>query len=172
MSAGQPGGAGYAPRRWSRSARLRPEALTRTRTWPRPGSGRSTSRSSSTSGPPGSRITTARIRSLVWLMSTDWRPGADPRASFRLSFGSASPRPQPYIRPPMRLPFVLDRPLVFLDLETTGLSTSNDRIIELAIIKVTPRGDVLERVRRFNPLMPIAPEATAVHGITDEDVRG
>ncbi len=72
----------------------------------------------------------------------------------------------------MRLPFVLDRPLVFLDLETTGLSTSHDRIIELAIIKVTPRGDVLERVRRFNPLMPIPAEASAVHGIRDEDVRG
>jgi len=72
----------------------------------------------------------------------------------------------------MRLPFVLDRPLVFLDLETTGLSTSHDRIIELAIIKVTPRGDVLERVRRFNPSMPIPAEASAVHGITDEDVKG
>jgi DNA polymerase-3 subunit epsilon len=71
----------------------------------------------------------------------------------------------------MRLPFVLDRPLVFLDLETTGLSTSHDRIIELAIIKVTPRGDVLERVRRFNPMMPIPAESTAVHGITDADVR-
>ena len=71
----------------------------------------------------------------------------------------------------MRLPFVLDRPLVFLDLETTGLSTSHDRIIELAIIKLTPRGDVLERVRRFNPGMPIPAEATAVHGITDDDVR-
>ena len=71
----------------------------------------------------------------------------------------------------MRLPFVLDRPLVFLDLETTGLSPSQDRIVELAIIKVTPRGDVLERVRRFNPGMPIPAEATAVHGIKDEDVR-
>lgn len=71
----------------------------------------------------------------------------------------------------MRLPFTLDRPLVFLDLETTGLSPANDRIIELAIIKVTPRGDVLERVRRFNPGMPIPAEATRVHGITDEDVR-
>ena len=48
---------------------------------------------------------------------------------------------------------------------------SHDRIIELAIINVTPRGDVLERVRRFNPGIPIPPEATAVHGITDEDVR-
>ena len=71
----------------------------------------------------------------------------------------------------MRLPFTLDRPLVFLDLETTGLSVSQDRIIELAIIKVAPQGDVLERVRRFNPGMPIPAAATAVHGITDEDLR-
>ena len=70
----------------------------------------------------------------------------------------------------MRLPFTLDRPLVFLDLETTGLSVSRDRIIELAIIKLTPQGDVLERVRRFNPGMPIPAGATAVHGITDTDV--
>ena len=71
----------------------------------------------------------------------------------------------------MRLPFSLDCPLVFLDLETTGLSPAHDRIVELAIIKVTPGGDVLERVRRFNPGMPIPAEASAVHGITDDDVR-
>jgi DNA polymerase-3 subunit epsilon len=70
----------------------------------------------------------------------------------------------------MILPFELDRPLAFMDLETTGLSTVSDRIIELAIIRVSPPGDVLERVRRFNPGMPIPAEATAVHGITDEDV--
>jgi len=70
----------------------------------------------------------------------------------------------------MRLPFELDRPLVFFDLETTGLDLKNDRIIELAFIKVTPHGDVLERVRRFNPEIPIPAEATAVHGITDADV--
>ncbi len=71
----------------------------------------------------------------------------------------------------MRLPFALDCPLVFLDLETTGLSLTHDRIVELAIIKIAPGGDVLERVRRVNPGMPISPEAIAVHGITDEDVR-
>jgi DNA polymerase-3 subunit epsilon len=70
----------------------------------------------------------------------------------------------------MILPFELDRPLAFLDLETTGLSTVSDRIIELALIRVTPQGDVLERVRRFNPGIPIPPEATAIHGITDQDV--
>jgi DNA polymerase-3 subunit epsilon len=70
----------------------------------------------------------------------------------------------------MELPFELDRPLVFFDLETTGLHMRSDRIVELALIKVTPQGDVLERVRRFNPGIPIPPEATAVHGITDADV--
>lgn len=70
----------------------------------------------------------------------------------------------------MKLPFELDRPLVFFDLETTGLDLKNDRIVELAFIKWTPRGDILEKERRFNPEMPIPPEATAVHGITDADV--
>jgi DNA polymerase-3 subunit epsilon len=70
----------------------------------------------------------------------------------------------------MQLPFVLACPLVFFDLETTGLHLKNDRIIELALIRITPQGDVLERVRRFNPGIPIPPEATAVHGITDADV--
>ncbi len=70
----------------------------------------------------------------------------------------------------MILPFELDRPLAFLDLETTGLSTVSDRIIELAVIRVTHQGDVLEAVRRFNPGIPISPDAVAVHGITDEDL--
>ena len=70
----------------------------------------------------------------------------------------------------MELPFSLDRPLVFFDLETTGLHLKNDRIIELALIRITPQGDVLEKVRRFNPGIPIPAEATAVHGITDDDV--
>jgi DNA polymerase-3 subunit epsilon len=70
----------------------------------------------------------------------------------------------------MRLPFNLDRPLVFFDLETTGLDLKRDRIVELALIKMTPHGDVVERVRRFNPGIPIPAEASAVHGIYDADV--
>jgi len=70
----------------------------------------------------------------------------------------------------MLLPIELDRPLVFFDLETTGLSTQDDRIIEMAILRVSPQGDVMEKVRRFNPGIPIAPEASAVHGISDEDL--
>jgi DNA polymerase III subunit epsilon len=70
----------------------------------------------------------------------------------------------------VKLPFELTRPLAFLDLETTGLSIVSDRIVELAVIRISPQGDVLEAVRRFNPGIPISPEATAVHGITDAHV--
>lgn len=72
----------------------------------------------------------------------------------------------------MKLPIVLNRPLAFLDLETTGLSPGSDRIVEIAVIRVSPGGDVTEKVRRFDPGMPIPPEATAVHGIEDADVAG
>lgn len=70
----------------------------------------------------------------------------------------------------MDLSIPLDRPLVFFDLETTGLRVGTDRIVEMALIRVSPQGDVLEKVRRFNPEIPIDPGAIAVHGITDEDV--
>ncbi len=65
----------------------------------------------------------------------------------------------------------LNNPIVFFDLETTGVDVSHDRIVEIAVIKLLPNGDREEKVRRINPGMPIPPEATAVHGITDEDVK-
>jgi len=71
---------------------------------------------------------------------------------------------------PIPFPVPLDRPLAFFDLETTGLKVGSDRIVEMALIRLSPGGDVMERVRRFNPGIPIAPEATAVHGISDADV--
>lgn len=66
---------------------------------------------------------------------------------------------------------VLERPIIFFDLETTGTDPERDRIIELAAVKIRPDGSREEKCRRFNPLIPIPKEATAVHGITDEDVR-
>ena len=85
--------------------------------------------------------------------------------------GHALPRPpQPTMPDPLPFPIPLERPLVFFDLETTGLRVGTDRIVELAIIRLAPGGDVMEKVRRFNPGIPIPPEATAVHGITDADV--
>ena len=70
----------------------------------------------------------------------------------------------------MQLPFALDRPLAFFDLETTGLNPKTDRIVELALLRVAPDGEVVERVRRFNPGVPIPADASRVHGITDEMV--
>jgi DNA polymerase-3 subunit epsilon len=64
----------------------------------------------------------------------------------------------------------LDRPLAFIDVETTGISPYTDRIVELSILKVHPDGTEEYHSRRINPGIPIPPEATAVHGITDEDV--
>ena len=67
--------------------------------------------------------------------------------------------------------FKLNRPLVWLDLETTGLDPRRDRIVEISIIREEPDGSVEERTRRINPQMPIAAGATAIHGITNDDVK-
>lgn len=65
----------------------------------------------------------------------------------------------------------LKRPIVFFDLETTGVDTAKDRIVEISMIKIMPDGTEIPKTRRLNPEMPIPPEATAVHGITNEDVK-
>lgn len=64
----------------------------------------------------------------------------------------------------------LNRPIIFFDLETTGINLTHDRIVEISTIKVKPDGTTESRTRRLNPEMPIPAEATAVHHITDEDV--
>ncbi len=65
----------------------------------------------------------------------------------------------------------LDRPLVFFDLETTGLSVATDRIVEISFLKVYPHLlDTHSWTERLNPTIPISPSAQAVHGISDEDV--
>lgn len=64
----------------------------------------------------------------------------------------------------------LDRPLIIFDLETTGLSVGEDKIIELAYEKIMPDGQVTSHVERINPGRPIPPEASAINGITDADV--
>lgn len=65
----------------------------------------------------------------------------------------------------------LKRPLIFFDLETTGLSITHDRVVEISMIKVFPDGKIEEKTRRINPEMPIPAEATAVHHISDDDVK-
>ncbi|MFO7617064.1 MAG: 3'-5' exonuclease [Bacteroidales bacterium] len=66
----------------------------------------------------------------------------------------------------------LDRPIVFFDVETTGLNIGSDRIIEIALLKVSPDGQDRTLVHRINPGRPIPEESTRIHGITDEDVAG
>lgn len=64
----------------------------------------------------------------------------------------------------------LTKPIVFFDLETTGINITADRIVEISIIKVYPDGHEDSKTRRINPEMPIPADATAIHGIKDEDV--
>ena len=66
---------------------------------------------------------------------------------------------------------LLARPIIFFDLETTGTDIAKDRIVELSVTKFFPDGSQETKTRRFNPGIPIPPEATAVHGITDDDVK-
>lgn len=65
---------------------------------------------------------------------------------------------------------VLDRPLAFFDLETTGTDPASDRIVEISVVRLGVDGTREARTRRVNPERPIPPDATAVHGITDADV--
>ena len=65
----------------------------------------------------------------------------------------------------------LKNPLVFFDLETTGTNIVHDRIVEISFLKVHPNGKEEVKTRRINPEMPIPAESTAIHHITDEDVK-
>lgn len=65
----------------------------------------------------------------------------------------------------------LTRPIAFIDLETTGVNVSNDRIVEIAIIKIMPDGTKQVKRKLINPLIPIPAGASDVHGITDDMVK-
>ena len=64
----------------------------------------------------------------------------------------------------------LKNPLVFFDLETTGTNINSDRIVEICYLKVYPNGNEETKTMRINPEMHIPEQASAVHGIYDEDV--
>ena len=81
----------------------------------------------------------------------------------------ASPKLTPDVKATRRLK--LDRPLAVIDLETTGTSTEIDRIIEIGILKVTPDGKMVRFRKRVRPGIRIPKEATAVHGMGNEDVK-
>lgn len=64
----------------------------------------------------------------------------------------------------------LDKPLVFFDLETTGITVGHDRIVEVSLVRLQPDHSRKILTRRVNPGIPIPPAASAVHGIYDADV--
>ena len=65
----------------------------------------------------------------------------------------------------------LKNPIVFFDLETTGVNITSDRIVEISYLKVFPNGNEVSRTMRINPEMHIPEEASKVHGIYDDDVK-
>ena len=64
----------------------------------------------------------------------------------------------------------LDRPIVFFDLETTGINIVNDRIVEISILKIFPNGNKESKTWLINPTINIPKETTTIHGITNEKV--
>ncbi|MCW3092376.1 MAG: 3-5 exonuclease [Ferruginibacter sp.] len=66
---------------------------------------------------------------------------------------------------------LLSRPIAFIDLETTGVNLSTDRIVEVAMIKILPDGGRQVKRKLINPGLPIPPASTEIHGITDAMVK-
>lgn len=66
---------------------------------------------------------------------------------------------------------LLKRPIIFFDIEATGLNVASDRIVELCYIKCFPKGTEEIKTLRFNPERHISEEASAVNGIFDDDVK-
>ncbi|MBI9037640.1 MAG: 3'-5' exonuclease [Bacteroidales bacterium] len=65
----------------------------------------------------------------------------------------------------------LTKPIVFFDLETTGLKIATDRIIEICLLKVNIDNSTTTLTHRVNPTIPIPPEVTKIHGITYDDIK-
>jgi DNA polymerase-3 subunit epsilon len=64
----------------------------------------------------------------------------------------------------------LNKPICFFDLETTGVDVAKDRIVEIAILKVFPNGNKESKTWLVNPTIPIPPQVTAIHGISNEKI--
>jgi DNA polymerase III subunit epsilon len=66
----------------------------------------------------------------------------------------------------------LSKPIVFFDLETTGVNTASDRIVQIGAVKIMPDGSREEKNVLINPTIPIPASASAIHGISNEAVQG
>lgn len=64
----------------------------------------------------------------------------------------------------------LDKPIVFFDLETTGVDVATDRIVEICLLKIYPNGNEETKTMRINPQRHIPEEASKINGIYDADV--
>ena len=69
------------------------------------------------------------------------------------------------------MPLLLTRPLAFIDLETTGVNLASDRIVEIAIVKISPDGSRQVKRKLINPQIPIPKSSSDIHGISDEMVK-
>ncbi len=65
----------------------------------------------------------------------------------------------------------LKNPIIFFDIESTGLNVASDRIVEISMVKVMPDGTTEVKTRRINPTIHISEESSRIHGIYDEDVK-
>ena len=70
----------------------------------------------------------------------------------------------------LKMKLKIKRPLCFFDLETTGINITNDRIVEMAVLKLHPDERIEKKVWLINPQIPIPDEVSAIHGITDQMV--
>ena len=64
----------------------------------------------------------------------------------------------------------MNKPIVFIDVETTGLSVTKDRIVKISLLKKYPDGKMSKGSKLINPGIPIPEDATEIHGITDETI--
>lgn len=69
------------------------------------------------------------------------------------------------------MPIQLSRPVIFFDIESTGLHVIRDRIVEISFLKIYPDGREESRTYLLNPTIPISAEAAGIHGITNEQVK-
>ncbi|RLD71600.1 MAG: 3'-5' exonuclease [Bacteroidetes bacterium] len=65
----------------------------------------------------------------------------------------------------------LKNPIIFFDLETTGINIASDRIVEISYLKIDLNGNESTKTLRLNPEMPIPEKVVAIHGISNEDVK-
>ncbi len=66
----------------------------------------------------------------------------------------------------------LKKPVVFLDIEATGLNLTKDRIIEISLIKMYPDGKEETKTWQIDPQQPLNPEMNTFPKVTEEDLKG